>query len=88
MAALAQAQVTLLHRRGDGGMRAALYGLSAVTAGDTLDLAADFRAVTGAYFVPLTGGAPQEVPAAGTVLTVDAGPLDAAGYLFVVGATA
>jgi hypothetical protein len=66
--------------------RTALYALKGVTAGDTVDVAAEFRVVKRGGIVSATGTTIGAVTqATGTVLTIPAGPAADGVWLLVVG---
>lgn len=85
MAALTTDQFNLVYTDGSCD-RTALFALKGVTAGDTVDVAANFRVVKRAGIVSVTGTTiAVAAVSANTVLTVPAGPAADAVWLLVVG---
>jgi hypothetical protein len=76
----------------DAPDRAALYRVSKVTAGDTIDLGptgviADYQLVKQAAMLATTIAGTASCSVSGTVVTMPAGLTNDAGYLLVWGAT-
>lgn len=87
MAALTE--YAIVHQSGDAHRYVVLL-VKGVTTGDTIDVAAVFKRIQGAFFVTMSGGTVGALSSAtGTVLTLsNAGMALEAGYLTVVGAAA
>jgi hypothetical protein len=92
MAVLSGAQVARVYTN-DAADRTALYRVSNVSGGDTVDLGpsgaiTDYQAVKRAVFVATTANAAAAAAVAGTVITFPAALNGDAGYLLVWGNTA
>jgi hypothetical protein len=74
---------------GDVAERVALYAMRKMTAGDTLDLSADFNPPIVASIMGAAGAASGQAGVisglTGNVITIPAGPNNSAGYLLVFG---
>lgn len=63
----------------------ALYALRGITAGDTVDLTPDFRAIKRAVLLGVTVAGTVTATNTGNVITIPAGPSNDAAYLLVYG---
>jgi hypothetical protein len=92
MAVLTGAQVARVYTN-DAADRTALYRVSNVSGGDTIDLGpsgaiTDYQSVKRAIFMATTSGAAALATVAGTVVTLPAALNGDAGYLLTWGNTA
>ncbi len=84
MAALTNVNVVKIWDEGQSD-RTALYALRKVSAGDTIDLAADFATVTRGVVLGTTVSVALATSQAGTVVTIPAGPSSDAGWMLAWG---
>lgn len=88
MALLTTDQFNQVYRDGSCD-RTTLYALKGTTAGDTVDVSADFRVVKRAGIVSVTGTTiAVAAVSSNTILTIPAGPAADAVWLLAVGVAA